>query len=95
MKIVKISAIWCGACLIMNKVWNKLKDKDIELIELDYDMDEEEVYEITGSTEADAMHNKISNESPVGSALLNHKVGDTVKVIAPNTEYELKIMEIS
>lgn len=42
MKIVKISAIWCGACLIMNKVWNKLKDKDIELIELDYDMDEEE-----------------------------------------------------
>ena len=43
MKIVKISAIWCGACLIMNKVWNKLKDKEIELIELDYDMDEEEV----------------------------------------------------
>ena len=43
MKIVKISAIWCGACLIMNKVWNKLKDKDIELIELDYDMDEDEV----------------------------------------------------
>ena len=43
MKIVKISAIWCGACLIMNKVWNKLKDKDIELIELDYDLDEEEV----------------------------------------------------
>lgn len=44
MKIVKISAIWCGACLMMNKVWNKLKDnKDIELIELDYDMDEEEV----------------------------------------------------
>ena len=43
MKIIKISAIWCGACLIMNKVWNKLKDKNIELIELDYDMDEEEV----------------------------------------------------
>ena len=43
MKIVKISAIWCGACLIMNKVWNKLKDKNIEFIELDYDMDEEEV----------------------------------------------------
>lgn len=43
MKIVKISAIWCGACLIMNKVWNRLKDKDIELIELDYDMDEDEV----------------------------------------------------
>ena len=44
MKIVKISAIWCGACLIMNKVWNKLKeDYKFEDIELDYDMDEDEV----------------------------------------------------
>ena len=61
----------------------------------DVDMDEEDYYEITGSTEADAMHNKISNESPVGKALIGHKKGDSVKVIAPNTEYELKIMEIS
>ena len=44
MKIVKISAIWCGACLIMNKIWNQLKDNyEFEAIELDYDMDEEEV----------------------------------------------------
>ena len=44
MKIVKISAIWCGACLIMNKVWNKLKDNyKFEAIELDLDMDEDEV----------------------------------------------------
>jgi len=44
MKIVKISAIWCGACLIMNKVWNNLKEKyEFEDVVLDYDMDEEEV----------------------------------------------------
>lgn len=44
MKIVKISAIWCGACLIMNKVWNKLKGEyNFEAIEFDYDMDEDEV----------------------------------------------------
>ena len=44
MKIVKISAIWCGGCLVMNKVWKKLKENfDYEFIELDYDMDEEEV----------------------------------------------------
>ena len=44
MKVVKISAIWCGGCLVMNKVWKKLKDNfDFEFIELDYDMDEEEV----------------------------------------------------
>ena len=43
MKFVKISAIWCGARLIMNKVWNKLKENTtFEFIELDYDMDEEE-----------------------------------------------------
>ena len=60
----------------------------------DADMEEEEVYEITGTTEANAMENKISNESPVGAALLKHKVGDTVKVNAPNGEYELIIREI-
>ena len=60
----------------------------------DAEMEEEEVYEITGTTEANAMENKISNESPVGAALLRHKVGDVVKVAAPEGEYKLKIMEI-
>ncbi len=44
MKVIKITAVWCGTCLIMNKTWNKvLKEKNIETISLDYDMDEEEV----------------------------------------------------
>ena len=44
MKVVKINAIWCSGCLIMNKVWNNiLKKYNIETIELDYDLDEEEV----------------------------------------------------
>ncbi len=44
MKIVKISAIWCGACLITNKSWNQLKKNySFDFLELDYDMDEEEV----------------------------------------------------
>ena len=60
----------------------------------DADLDEEEVYEITGTTESNAMENKISNESPVGAALLRHKVGEVVKVAAPDGEYKLKIMEI-
>ena len=60
----------------------------------DIDMEEEVVYTITGSIEADPMNNIVSNDSPVGNALLNHKVGETVKVLAPNGEYELKIMEI-
>ncbi len=60
----------------------------------DEDMDEEEVYELTGTTEADPMQNKISNESPVGAALLKHKVGEEVKVLAPDGEYKLLIKEI-
>ena len=60
----------------------------------DEEMEEEEVYEITGTMEARPMENKISNESPVGAALLKHKVGDTVKVVAPDGEYKLVIKEI-
>ena len=60
----------------------------------DEDMDEEEVYEITGSMESNAMENKISNESPVGKALMKHKVQDVVKVVAPEGEYKLIIKEI-
>lgn len=43
MKVIKITAIWCSACLVMNKVWNSiLEKKNIETISLDLDMDEEE-----------------------------------------------------
>lgn len=44
MKVIKITALWCSGCLIMNKTWNEvLKLRDIETESLDYDMDEEEV----------------------------------------------------
>lgn len=44
MKVVKINAIWCSGCLIMNKRWkNILKSYDVETVNLDYDMDEDEV----------------------------------------------------
>ncbi len=43
MKVVKITAVWCSACLIMNKIWNKvIEKKPIETISLDLDFDEEE-----------------------------------------------------
>ena len=60
----------------------------------DEDLEEEEVYEITGSIEANAIENKISNDSPVGSALLGHKEGEEVKVHAPNGDYALLIKQI-
>lgn len=61
----------------------------------DEEFDEEDTYYIVGSTEADPVNNKISDESPVGSALLGHKVGDIVAVEAPAGEIKLKIVAIS
>lgn len=44
MKIIKIGAIWCPGCLVMKKVWNKIcNNYDLDITELDYDMDSEEV----------------------------------------------------
>ena len=61
----------------------------------DEEFDEEEVYHVVGSTEADPTNNKISDESPVGRALLGHKVNDIVFVEAPAGEIKLKIVGIS
>jgi transcription elongation factor GreA len=51
-------------------------------------------YQIVGSTEADPASSRISNESPVGSALLGHKVGDTVEVEVPGGKIKYKIVNI-
>ena len=41
MKIIRIGAVWCPACLVMQKTWKKVKEEvnDIEIMEYDYDMD--------------------------------------------------------
>lgn len=51
-------------------------------------------YQIVGSTEANPAANRISNESPVGSALIGHKVGDTVDVEVPWGKIKYKIIDI-
>ncbi len=61
---------------------------------LDVEFDEEEVYTIVGSTEADPDNNKISDESPFGMALIGKKVGDVVMAETPGGAIELKILEI-
>lgn len=60
----------------------------------DVEFDEEVIYKIVGSTEADPAQFKISNESPVGSALLGHKVGDKVTAVTPMGALEFEIREI-
>lgn len=57
------------------------------------DGDEHE-YTIVGSTEADILSHKISNESPVGSAILGKKAKDKVSVKAPGGEFEYHVVEV-
>lgn len=61
---------------------------------LDLEMNEEMEYTIVGSDEADLAQGRISNESPVGKALIGSKMGATVTVHAPLAEYDVKILEV-
>ena len=61
----------------------------------DIEFDEEVVYHIVGSTEANPLKSKISNESPVGAALMGHKKDDIVEVQVPDGTMKFKILEIS
>ena len=64
-------------------------------VELLYeDEDDTESYKIVGSQEADPFNNKISNESPIASAIMGKKVGDTVEVSSPDGVYSVKIVAI-
>lgn len=61
---------------------------------LDVEYNEEIVYTIVGSTEADPSQFKISNESPVGSALMQKKKGNVVEVMVPDGILKFKILKI-
>jgi transcription elongation factor GreA len=53
-----------------------------------------ETYTIVGAAEANPRLGKISNESPLGKALLNHKAGDLVKVDAPGGSFTVQVIKI-
>lgn len=60
----------------------------------DYGYNEVVEYSIVGSAEADPLEFKISNESPVGSAIMGKKVGDSVEVAVPDGTNKVEILEI-
>jgi transcription elongation factor GreA len=60
----------------------------------DYEFEEELEYKIVGSTEANSLKGKISNESPVGKALIGAKVGDDVEVETQAGVIQYKVLEI-
>ena len=60
----------------------------------DIEFDEDLEYAIVGSAEADPMEGRISDESPVGKAVLGHRVGDIVDVIVPAGTLKYEVLEI-
>lgn len=56
---------------------------------------EEEEYSIVGSTEADPFENKISNESPIGKAIIGRQEGDLIDVESPTGSYQIKIVKLA
>ena len=61
----------------------------------DHTFEEEVQFQIVVFTQADPINNKISDDSPIGKALLGHKVGDMVDVEAPGGMIRLEVREIS
>lgn len=76
------------------------KDKDTVNVGCDVtilyvDDEEEDTYSIVGSLEANPFENKVSNESPIGAALIGSKVGDIIPVSGPNGTYDIKVLKIA
>ena len=66
-----------------------------KIVIFDMEFSEELSYKIVGSTEANSIKGKISNESPVGKALIGAHVGDIVTVHSPAGESQYKVLEIT
>lgn len=65
-----------------------------KVLVLDEEFDDEVEFKIVGSTEANSLQGKISNESPLGKALIGSKVGDSISVEAPVGMMTYKILKI-
>lgn len=66
----------------------------VKVLVHDLEFDEEVDFAIVGSTEADPLANKISNESPMGKALIGAKENDVVDVHTPNGKLQFKVLKI-
>ncbi len=74
------------------------KDKNVanvgSTIIVEYGPDDTEEFKIVGSLESDPFNNKISNESPIGKAVIGHKAGETISVESPNGSYNVLLKSV-
>jgi transcription elongation factor GreA len=91
-KIQEYEEILAGAVIIEEKSSGLV---DIgSWVTIQEDGQSEEKYQVVGAREANPREGRISNESPIGSALLGHKAGETVTVKTPGGNMKLKILEV-
>ena len=91
-RIQEIEAILRSAVIIEKAVGDTVSvGSHVTIQEEDFDP---ETFYVVGAKEADPRNGKISNESPFGKALLDHKVGDMVEAEAPGGKIKLKILKI-
>jgi transcription elongation factor GreA len=91
-RIQEIEAVLRSAVIIEKSQGDTVSvGSHVTVQEADFDP---ETFYVVGAKEADPRNGKISNESPIGSALLNHKVGDVVEADTPSGKIRFKILKI-
>ena len=91
-RIQEIEAVLRTAVIIENKHTDYVTvGSHVTVQEEDFDP---ETYYVVGAKEADPRNGKISNESPIGAALMNHKVGEEVLVETPGGKLKFKILKV-
>ena len=91
-RIQEIEAVLRTAVIIENKHTDYVTvGSHVTVQEEDFDP---ETFYVVGGKEADPRNGRISNESPIGSALMNHKVGDEVQAETPGGKIKFKILKV-
>ncbi len=94
-RIVELEKMLENVSIIADDINTDVVTLGVNVVVLDVEYDEELTYRIVGSAEANPMQGYLSDDSPVGSALLGAKVGDEVTAATPTGELKFKIVSIS
>ena len=94
-RIVELEKMLENVSIIADDVNTDVVTLGVSVVVLDVEYDEELTYRIVGSAEANPMQGYLSDDSPVGNALLGAKVGDEVVAATPTGELKFKIISIS
>lgn len=96
-RIQELEMLLATARVIENNKKKKKKDAEVQVgstVTIQENGAAKETYTIVGAAEANPREGKISNESPIGKAILNHRVGDEVEVETPDGSYTIRIVKV-